>query len=128
MTQLQIFIVCTAFGILFGVVYELFYVLRRPFQKKYMLCVVTDIVFCVLCGVVFLFFITENGLGGLRIYMVAAGIVGFVLYQKSFHKIVAFFVERGYNVFIKRKHMRKKDKRLWRNSVSLCRKKKQEES
>ncbi len=103
MSQLHIFLICTAVGVAAGPVYDLFDCLRRPFGWKW-LRFITDFLFCLafaglyLCCAVFLSF------PALRGYHIAGCLLGFFLYLKSFHKIVAFFSERVYN---RRKHPRK---------------------
>lgn len=126
MTQIQTFLSCAAFGIVAGLFYELFYILLRPVRRRVIL-MIGDVVFCILCGLGFVWFSVAIRLGALRGYMIFACVVGFFLYRKSFHKTVAFFVEKGYNKIAERKLKQRKN-RLWEKIASRCRRKKQKES
>lgn len=93
MEQLHIFLLCAVCGIAGGAIYDIFFCLRYPFRRRW-LVIATDILFCLLFSVFYLAVSLASGMGSLRLYMIAGCAAGFYLYLKSFHKIVAFFAER----------------------------------
>lgn len=96
MGQFHVFLLCAACGISGGVLYDLLFCLRYPLNKKW-ISVATDCLFCLLFAILFLGLSLSVGMGDLRFYMVFGCAIGFFLYLKSLHKIVAFFAERVYN-------------------------------
>lgn len=126
MTQITIFLCCASFGIATGLIYDTLLIFRCPFAG-HAANVVSDLLFCLLCALAFVWYAVECELYALRFYMVAACVAGFILYRKSFHKTVAFFVGKVYNKIAKGNY-KQRNKRLWEKIVNLCRKKKRQES
>lgn len=102
--MIRIFLLCLACGCAGGFIYDFLYVIRRLFAlflKKRGVFIVTAVCdtlfFCalaalfILCGVVF-------GFPDVRLYMLAACMGGLVLYAKTLHITVAFFINRLYNI------------------------------
>lgn len=104
--QLFCFLTCASCGIASGVFYDVLYCLRTAFSSR-VATVVCDVLFCLLLAVLYLFASLAFGLPVLRLYPVFGIFVGLLLYLKSFHEIVAFFVKKVYNNLIQRK--RRKD-------------------
>ena len=123
----QIFIcfVCVSCGIAAGIVYDFLFCVRYPFHRKWV-TIAADILFFALFAGGYLFVSVLFSLPSLRIYMFVGCILGFFLYLKSFHKIVAFFAEKIYNSFEHRKT--KKEEGKCPKKRSIFRRKRQEES
>ena len=100
--QFYIFLVCCMLGIAGGALYEFFFLLRTVFRATWVRCL-GDGVFCLLFGGAYLFVSVMLGFPNVRLYAIAACMLGFFLYEKSFHKIVAFCAQRVYNMFKQRK-------------------------
>ena len=94
--QLYAFAVCILTGALGGVLYEGVSCIRF-FVKNAVWRAAADVLFFLVFAVLFagmraIFFLPD-----FRIYMLAALPVGFLLYRKSLHRILAFFARRLYN-------------------------------
>ena len=123
--QIFIFFVCVSLGIVAGPVYDFLFCVRYPFKRKWV-TIVTDVLFFALFAGGYLFVSVLFSLPGIRVYMFAGCLLGFFLYLKSFHKIVAFLTEKIYNKLELRKTQRKEGKCPKKRSI--FRRKRQEES
>ncbi|MDE6059193.1 MAG: spore cortex biosynthesis protein YabQ [Clostridia bacterium] len=122
--QIYIFLVCVLCGIAGGVFYDFFYCIRYPFKNSWVR-IATDVVFCIAFGGMYLFVSAMMGLPNLRLYTFVGCILGIFLYIKSFHKIVAFFLEKVYN----RVKLYQRDRKSCPpKKKRLCRKRKESES
>lgn len=79
-----------------GVVFDLFFSLRYPVRAKPVRFAL-DFLFCVVFSALYLLCSVGLELPSFRLYLFLGCAAGFGLYFKSFHKIVAFFVEKTYN-------------------------------
>lgn len=104
--QIKIFLICLACGVLSGAVYDFLYIIRRavsgaPSQKskkrEFICTAVCDLLYVLALSAIFVAASVYFCFPDVRLYMFAAVAIGFVLYVKSFHIIVAFFVNRLYN-------------------------------
>lgn len=118
--QINFFLLCVAFGILSGVIYEIFYVLTFAFKNQ-TINGVRDFLFFACLSVLFLFYSVKLSFPNLRVYLCAGVVTGFFFYVKSFHKVVAFFINKSYNFIIRKIKLAKKvkynDKRKKRKDV-----------
>lgn len=71
--------------------------LRAARARAFIVTAVCDILFALALSLMFVCASVAFCFPGVRLYMFAAVAIGFVLYVKSFHIIVAFFVNRLYN-------------------------------
>lgn len=94
--QFYIFLVCAAFGIFSGVIYDVFYCATLPFKKSWVK-IAGDVVFSLVFIFCYIFVSLLFSFPAFRLYMFLGCVVGFYLYLKSFHKIVAFFAAKVYN-------------------------------
>ncbi|MCI8734726.1 MAG: hypothetical protein HFE40_04150 [Clostridia bacterium] len=110
--QFFIFMVCLFCGILSGAVYDVLYIARcflcgidkqSYTVKDKIFIIAADIFYCLVFAAGFIFVSVMFGFGTLRLYMLLGCLLGFLLYLKSFHFIVAFSVKKVYNGFTKRK-------------------------
>lgn len=101
-----IFITCACCGIVSGVVYDILYIARCAVcginkqvytVKDKIFTVACDILYCLVFAAAFVFLSVMFDFNGLRLYMLLGGLLGIVLYLKSFHIIVAFCVKKVYN-------------------------------
>ena len=109
--QFYIFLVCTLFGAASGVIYDVIYCAVLPFKKSWVK-IVGDLLFSAIFIVLYLFLSLLFSFPAFRLYMFLGCAVGFYLYLKSFHKIVAFFARKVYNKIRSRAHLAKKEKRV----------------
>ncbi len=102
------FITCTCLGILSGIVYDILYIARcivcGLHKKNYsvkdkIFTIVCDILYCLFLSVSFVFVSVMFGFSNLRLFMILGCVIGAILYLKSFHLFVAFFVNKLYNRF-----------------------------
>lgn len=108
---------CLSAGIAAGALCEPLFAIFSLFRSK-----AVKIAADVLCGavtaLVFVLFFTVFALPDLRPYMLLFCGAGFLLWKRSFHRILAFFANKLYNKY------RSSCKRIWlRLSRKLCRKK-----
>jgi len=108
----RIFGACCVTGLFGGLLYEVFRPLHRV-RKSLFLCVLADLIFSLIFTACYLLIATECSFPNLRWYMPTGILLGFLLYEKSLHKILAFLTEKLYN---KIKHFLQKRRR------GLCRK------
>lgn len=110
---------CALCGIISGVAYDILYVARtavcgihvRSYTvKDKIFTVICDVLYCFIFAAGFVFTSVMFDFYELRFYMLAGCLIGAFLYLKSFHIIVAFFVNKVYNKFTIRK-TRKKNRR-----------------
>ncbi len=94
--QLRIFLLCILIGIVGGVLYDVFFLLRAPLRMRWVR-ILCDFLFCIAFGAVYLLFAVSFRMPPLRFYYILGLTLGLFLYLKSFHKIVAFFSEKLYN-------------------------------
>lgn len=103
--QLRTFLLCVGTGFAGGFLYEVFFLFRLLFRcdkkKRAWLSIVIDVLFwicfsagCVYASVYFRF-------PDLRVYRIVGYFLGFIIYLKILHRIVAFFEKVCYNNCVK---------------------------
>ena len=99
--QFSVFCICIAVGFVGGLLYESFSVLRWifgcPRGKSKALCVALDILFFLSFAVLCVFAAYTFRFPAFRTYMWLGYGIGFLLYLKIVHRIVAFFENMCYN-------------------------------
>lgn len=104
--QIFIFLTCMCCGIASGVLYDILYIVRSfVCGVNFFAYTVKDKIFTAVCDLLYfaalagayVFLAVLFGFGAVRLYMLCAVAVGVLLYLKSFHIIVAFFVRKVYN-------------------------------
>ncbi len=96
MNELLTFLHCALIGVMCGFLYDALYFIRSLYRKRW-LRILCDFLFCMEFAVLYVFFAVILGFEALRFYHLLGCVLGFFLYLKSFHKIVAFFSEKLYN-------------------------------
>lgn len=102
--QLKIFLICLACGVISGVVYDVLYIVRRTFRGEKVRSVryaavtaVCDVLYAAALTLTFVFCSVCFSFPDVRLYMIAACVLGAALYIKSFHIMVAFLINKLYN-------------------------------
>lgn len=104
--RLFIFISCLSCGILSGIVYDILYVIRCGVcgvqfkvytTKDKIFTAICDIIYFVIFAGAYIFLSVIFEFEQIRFYMLLGCGIGIILYLKSFHVIVAFFVKKIYN-------------------------------
>lgn len=101
-----VFITCACCGVVSGVFYDVLYIARCAVcgihkqaytVKDRIFTAACDILYCAVFAAGFVFISVMFDFEGLRLYMLAGCALGALLYLKSFHVFVAFFVKKVYN-------------------------------
>lgn len=113
--QFYIFMVCMFTGIISGVVYDVLYIVRcalcGPDKSAYtvkdkIFLVICDVLYCIVFAAGYIFISVLFDFGEVRLFMLLGCALGAVIYLKSFHIIVAFFVHKVYNIITAKKEQR----------------------
>jgi hypothetical protein len=94
--QIYTFFICLLGGVASGVVYEVIYIVKL-FVKGKKMAIALDILFFLVFAAIYVFLAVIFSLPYFRLYMFIACQVGLLLYLKSIHYILAFFIEMVYN-------------------------------
>ena len=96
--QAYIFMIFILIGIIIGVIFDFFRVLRKTIKTKDIITYIEDIIFCLLTGIILLYSIFNFNNGEIRIYMFIALILGIITYiltiSKYFIKINVFILKK----------------------------------
>ena len=104
--QIYIFLLCLACGVASGFAYDFLYLIRRAAagapavktkKREIIVTAVCDVLYFLALAAMFVCCSAAFAFPGVRAYMLAACLAGIVLYVKSLHLIVAFFVNKLYN-------------------------------
>ena len=110
--QLNAFCLMLLFGAFTGLLYEPFRAFRPSKIGGILVRCFLDVVFCLLVGAGYLALALEF-LSGFRFFHLLGLLCGLLLYEKSFHKTVAFFGEMVYNAIV-RFIQKQKDRAPWK--------------
>ena len=100
------FITCACLGIVSGIVYDILYIARcivcgvnkqNYSVKDRIFTIACDLIYCMFFAASYVFISVIFGFGNLRVFMILGCVLGAILYLKSFHLFVAFFVNKLYN-------------------------------
>ena len=93
--QLVLLLYSILVGVCISVLYDIFVLLRKLFPKTPpALVFIEDIVFCLLSGFWYFVFIFCANLGVPRMYSLAGGLFGFVMWRKTFSKVLLVILEK----------------------------------
>ncbi len=113
LSQPRIIVICVGIGVLSGVIYDILYFFTEYFNNK-IVNFLKDIIYFILTSFLFTSVSSLANLGNFRVYMALCVLLGWFLYMKSFHKIIAKTYIKVYNVInkllIKVKNARRKEK------------------
>ena len=121
--QFTIFCLCLLVGLIGGVVYEPFAFIRLVCKcrrdKNKIIGVTADLLFCLLFSMVCIYAAYKLHFPDLRVYMCIGYGVGFIIYLKILHRIVAILEKVCYNVCIHRIRKVKKQEKLSNKEVNI---------
>ena len=86
--QTYLFIVFTIVGIIIGVLFDIFRILRKSFKTKDIVTYIEDIFFWILTGIIILFSMYKFSNGELRFFMIIGIIMGTLMYMITFSRYV----------------------------------------
>ena len=86
--QTYLFIVFTIVGIIIGVLFDIFRILRKSFKTKDIVTYIEDILFWILTGIIILFSMYKFSNGELRFFMIIGIIMGTLMYMITFSRYV----------------------------------------
>lgn len=96
--QAYLFLVFTINGIIIGLLFDIFRVLRRSFKTSDVITYIQDIVFWILTGLILLYSIFTFSNGEVRFYMFLGVFLGCLLYMLIFSRI---FIKVNVKIIIK---------------------------
>lgn len=129
--QAYIFIIFVIVGIIVGIIFDFFRILRKSFKTKDFVTYIEDIVFCILTGLILLYSIFKFNSGEIRIYMFIGVLIGCALYMltisKYFIKINVFILTAIINIlkriisilYIPLKYLKKIFKKIFFKPISF---------
>lgn len=92
--QLYCFLIFSIIGIFSGIIFDIFRILRRTFKTKDFIIYIEDIIFWILIGFLLLYGLCVYTNGEIRLYLILAVILGFVIYMLTVSKyILMIFVK-----------------------------------
>ena len=84
--QAYLFLVFTINGILIGLLFDIFRILRKSFKTSDMITYIQDILFWILTGLILLYSIFTFSDGEIRFYMFIGIFIGWLIYMMMFSK------------------------------------------
>lgn len=112
--QVNCFLVFLFFGFVLGFLDCLFSVIfLKNYQKNFLKCVF-DTIFYTFLSIIFIFLLNFYNFGEFSVALIFAYILGFYLIKKLMKKLVAFLINKWYNIFKKLK-VKKNEKRIKKN-------------
>lgn len=96
--QAYLFLVFTINGIIIGLLFDIFRVLRRSFKTSDVITYIQDIVFWILTGLILLYSIFTFSNGEVRFYMFLGVFFGCLLYMLIFSRI---FIKVNVKIIVK---------------------------
>lgn len=98
--------ICVFTGVLSGIIYDVLYIARCALcgvnksaytLKDKIFFIICDLIYCLVFAAGFVFISVLFDLGEVRLFMLIGCALGALIYLKSFHFFVAFFVNKVYN-------------------------------
>ena len=99
--QLYVFIACVAFGAVGGVLFSAAAAVKLALKGSPVLRVIPDVAAFVVLTVCYVVFSFRTGFPDFRIYMTAGVFTGIFAYMKTFHRTLAKFGKKAYNLLCK---------------------------
>ena len=101
LNQIYVFIACVSFGGIGGLIFSLFCIIKTLVKFK-IFEVLCDVFCMALLSVAFSVFSYKFSFPNIRVYMIFGVLLGLTLYLKSFHRILAKFAKKFYNITIQK--------------------------
>ena len=74
-------------GMIIGIIFDIFRILRKSFKTKDFVTYIEDILFWIITGIFLIFILFKFSFGQIRFYTIFALIIGFVLYLFTISKL-----------------------------------------
>ena len=102
LNQLHLFIFFLIDGIIIGIIFDIFRILRKTFKHKDFVIYLQDILFWILTGILLLYTTFIFNDSEIRLYMILSSFLGFIIYLFTISK---FFINISVKIilFIKNK-------------------------
>ena len=112
LNQFYVFLACVTFGAIGGALFSIFAPIKW-FLKSKIFDAILDVFCMIVLSVVFSVFSYKYNFPNLRAYMIFGALIGLTMYLKSFHRILAKFAKKFYNIIVQKfkKGMGKKNDR-----------------
>lgn len=105
LSQLQIFWYSCFFGIILGIVYDIFRIIRMFFTCKIWNIFIQDILYFLIAGILSFIFILSVNFGEVRFYILAGEAMGWIVYYLTLGEVmnkISYKISRSIkNIFIK---------------------------
>lgn len=95
--QAYLFLIFTINGIVIGILFDIFRILRRGFKTSDIITYIQDILFWILTGLILLYSVFTFSNGEIRFYMFLGVFIGCLLYMLMFSK---YFVETNVKILL----------------------------
>lgn len=95
--QAYLFLIFTINGILIGILFDIFRILRRSFKTTNLITYIEDILFWILTGVILLYSIFTFSNGEIRFYMFLGVFTGCLIYMLLFSK---YFIQINVKIIL----------------------------
>lgn len=89
--QAYVFAIFILNGVIIGILFDVFRILRKSFKTSNLITYIQDILFWILCGLILLYSIFKFNNGILRLFIFLGISVGIILYMLIFSKIFINF-------------------------------------
>jgi len=99
--QFYVFLACVTFGAFGGILFSLFSIVKT-FAKSKIFDAITDVLCMIILSLAFSVFSYKLNFPNLRIYMLVGAMIGLTTYLKSFHRILAKFAKKFYNIIVQK--------------------------
>lgn len=86
--QLQLFCVFLVDGLIIGLIFDMFRILRKTFNHKDYIIYIQDALFWILTGIIIIYTTTIYNDGELRFYMIIATVLGVGIYLFTLSKLI----------------------------------------
>ncbi|MBQ2917160.1 MAG: spore cortex biosynthesis protein YabQ [Clostridia bacterium] len=99
--QAYLFLVFSITGVVIGVLFDFFRILRKTIKTPNIITYIQDISFWILTGLIILYNIWFFNDGEIRIYMFLGIIIGILIYMSTLSKLVIFIFLKILQIIIK---------------------------
>ena len=86
--QLHLFVIFLISGILVGLVFDFFRILRKSFKHPDIVIYIQDVLFWIITGIILLYLSFLFNDGEIRIFMILGSILGFFIYMFTVSKMI----------------------------------------
>ena len=86
--QAYLFLIFAFNGVIIGLILDFFRIIRKTFKTSNVITYIEDILFWILTGISIIFFMYNFSDGAIRLFMIIALLLGFLIYILSISKFV----------------------------------------